>query len=625
MPATASVHDLVAATYGRGIWINPMWGTSGVGSGPATDTLSVTALSFPNMVIGQLSAAQTVTLTNSGDVPLTAIAISVSGAYQQTNDCTTSLAANSSCAISVQFDPSVTGTQTGTLTIYDALRTQTVALSGTGLAPPALGVSPTSLSFATVTVGQASTAQTVTVSNTGGAPLANVGFQINGLAATSFSYGTTTCGATLANGSSCTVQVTFTPVSAGGATATLTVSSSTSGVAPVSVALSGTGQTPAGLNVSASQIAFPIVTPGQLSPAQTVTITNNGGTAASSLTLTATLPFSLVLNTCGSTLGAGASCSTGVIFSPSLNGPYSGTLTIASPSLTATTVIPLSGTGGTPGSVQTLPSLITFPQTGVNLYSNPITVTLTNPDGVNSLGSFSLAVTAGFRLASTTCTSTLAAGASCTALVEFAPTSPGAQSGSLTVSSSALTSGAFVSLSGRGFDFALAPSGASSQTISNGQTADYKLLITPLLGSYGAFSFQCGTLPPNSACTFNPASEGISANMTGSVVVQIATGLTTASLHSSAPLTWPALPLACGMVLVPFALRRGRKVLLLVALLMILAGGITSCTTSGVISGGTVPGSGSGSGITSAGTFPVVVTATSNGVQHQVTLTLIVD
>jgi hypothetical protein len=624
-PATASVHDLVAATYGRGIWINPLWGTSGVGSGPATDTLSVTALSFPNTVVGQLSSAQTVTMTNSGSVPLTAIAISVSGAFQQTNDCTISLAANSSCAISVQFDPTAAGAQTGTLTVYDALHTQTVALSGTALAQPALGVNPPSLIFSAQTVGQASSSQTVTVSNTGGAPLANVGFQINGLFASSFSYGSTTCGATLANGSSCTVQVIFTPTAGGGASASLVVSSSTSGVAAVSVSLSGTGQTPAGLNVNPAQIAFPIVTPGQLSPAQTVTITNTGGAAASSLTLTATLPFSLVLNTCGTSLASGASCSTGVIFSPSLNGPYTGTLTIASPSLTATTVIPLSGTGGTPGSVQVLPSLIAFPQTGVNLLSSPVTVTLTNPDSVNSLGSFSLGVTAGFRLVSTTCTSSLAAGASCIALVEFAPTIPGAQSGSLTVSSSALTSGSFVPLSGRGFDFGLAPSGSSSQTISNGQTADYKLLITPLLGSYGAFTFQCSSLPPHSACTFNPATEGIPANTTGNVVVQIATGLTTASIHTSAPLSWPALPLFCGLALAPFALVRRRKALLLVALLVIFAGSVTSCTSSGVISGGTVPGSGSGSGITSAGTFPVVVTATSNGVQHQVTLTLIVD
>jgi hypothetical protein len=631
MPATASVHDLVAATYGRGIWINPLWGTSGAGSGPATDTLSVTALSFPNVAVGQLSAVQTVALTNSGSVPLIAIAISASGAFQQTNDCTINLAANSSCAISVQFYPGATGSQTGTLSITDTARTQpeTVALSGTGLAPPALVVSPASLAFVAQTVGQPGLSQAVTVSNTGGAPLANVGFQMNGLFPGSFSYGSTTCGATLANGSSCTVQVTFAPTTAGRATASLVVSSSTSGVVPVSVTLSGAGQTPAGLSVSAAQLVFPIVAPGHLSPAQTVTLTNTGGFAAASLTLTATLPFSLVQNTCGSTLAAGASCSTGVIFAPSLNGPYTGTLTIASPSLTAKTVIPLSGTGGTPGLVQALPSSVNFAnqsgsaETGVGLYSSPVTVTLTNPDSVNSLGSFSLTVTAGFRLVSTTCTTTLAAGASCTAVVEFAPVSAGAQSGSLTVTSSALTTGSFVPLSGVGFDFGLVPSGASSQTIANGQTADYKLLIMPLNGSNGTFTFQCGSLPTHSACTFNPSSEIVPAGTTGNVLVQIATGLTTASVNDSPPLSWPALPLVCGLLLAPFALRRGRKALLLLALLAILAGGVTSCTSSGITPGGTVPGS--GSGITSAGTFPVVVTATSNGVQHQVTLTLIVD
>jgi hypothetical protein len=435
------------------------------------------------------------------------------------------------------------------------------------------------------------------------------------------------------------VQVTFTPTAAGGATASLVVSSSTSGVSPVSVTLSGTGQTLAGLNVNPAELLFPIVTPGQLSPAQTVNIINNGGSTVTSLTLTTTPPFSLVQNTCGTTLSnvnGQNSCSTGVIFSPSLTGPYTGTLTIASPSLTTSTIIPLSGTGGTPGSVQALPSLIAFPQTGVNLLSSPVTVTLTNPDSVNSLGSFVLSVTAGFRLVSTTCTSTLAAGASCTAIVEFAPTSAGPLSGSLTVSSSALTTGAFVPLSGMGFDFAIEPSGTSSQTIANGQTADYNLSITPLNGSQGVFTFQCSTRPPYAACTFNPASEGIAASLTGNVVVQIATGLTTASIHSSPPLRWPALPLACGLALAPFALRRRRKALLLAALLVIILSGVSSCTSSGGTSGGNGPGGGSGGGTctsscgsgpgnTAAGTYPVVVTATSNGVQHQATFTLIVD
>lgn len=462
--------------------------------------------------------------------------------------------------------------------------------------------------------------------------MADVGFQITGLSASSFAWSTSTCGATLSNVSgqnSCTVQVVFTPASAGGSSASLVVSSSNASPNEISVPLTGTGQAPAGLNVNPAQLVFPIVTAGQSSPSQMVTLNNTGGLAADSLTLAATPPFSLVQNTCGSSLAAGASCSTGVIFSPSLNGPYAGTLTIASPSLAASASVPLSGTGGTPGTVQALPSIVNFTgptgsfEIGVGLFSSPVTVTLTNPSGTDSLTSLTVAVTTGFRLVSTTCASTLAAGASCSAIVQFAPTSPGTQTGSLIVSSSALPTGAFVPLSGKGFDFAIAPSGSSSQTIANGQVANYKLVITPLLGSQGVFTFQCGSLPPYSSCIFNPASEGIPANTTGNVAVEIATGLTETKASSSPPHAWPVLPLACGLVLAPFAMARRRRGLLLVALLAILASGVSSCTASGVISGGTVPGS--GPGITSPGTFPVVVTATSNGVQHQVTLTLIVD
>ena len=641
-PATASVHNLVAATYGRGIWMTPLLGAGGGGSGPATDTLSVTSLSFPSTDAGQLSSAQIVTLTNSGAVTLISIAISVSGSFQQTNECSTSLAANSSCAISVQFDPATTGSQTGSLSISDVTRTQpeTVALSGMGLAQPVLGVSPASLTFSG-TVGQSSPAQTVTVSNTGGAPLANVGFQMIGLSASSFSYGSTTCGATLANGGSCTVQVTFTPAAAGGSMAALVISSSTPGVAPVTVPLTGTSQNPVGLNVSPAQLVFPIVASGQSSTAQ-VTITNNGVTAANSLTFPVTPPFSVTQNTCGTSLAAGASCTIGVVFSPALDGNFTGTLTIASSSQTQALVL-LSGTGGVPGSVQFQPGLIgpcsvgttavnCFPQTGVGLLSSPVTVTITNPDPVTSLRSLALAVSAGFKLVSNACPSTLAALASCTVGVEFAPTSVGTQSGTLTVSDSVLTPGSIMTLSGTGFDFAVVPSGSSTQTVANGQTAYYTLSIcgaegcsssTPGLGSQGVFTFQCGSLPAYSSCIFNPASEIVPANTTVNVTVQSATGLTTASVHSSPPLSWPALPLACGLLLAPFALRRGRKALLLVALLAILMGGVSSCTSSGILSGGTVPGS--GSGITSPGTYSVVVTAISNGVQHQVTLTLIVD
>jgi len=594
---------------------------SGTGLAPPTDDLSPASLTFSGTVAGQLSAAQTVTLTNNGGVQLKAIAISVSGPFRETNACTTNLAPESNCGISVVYAPTQAGSQTGTLTVSDLLHTQTVALSGTGIAPAVIGVSPASLSFNGQQVGVASAPQTLTVSNIGGSPMADVGFEISGLSAASFSIGLSTCGATLANGASCTVQVLFTPAAAGGATASLAVSSSTSGVAPVSVPLTGTGQTAAGLNVNPAQLVFAMVAPGKSSASQTVTVTNTGGSAASSLTLTATLPFSLVENTCGASLAAGANCSTGVVFSPALAGPVTGTLTISSGSQTPASV-PLSGTGGTPGAIEAQPSQIDFPQTSVGQISAPVTVTLTNPAGDLSLANFTVAAAAGFKVVSNACPTSLAAGASCTVVVEFEPTSAGAQSGSLTVSSSVLAMGASVPLAGMGFDFAVAPSGLSSQTVASGQTASYQLVITPLGGSTGAFTLQCGSLPTDSACTFNPAGESISANTTGGELVEIATGLSS-SARVLRPTAWPVLPLACGLVLAPLALKRRRRALLLIALLAMVAGGVSGCTSSG--GGLTQPPPHSGGGTTPAGTYSIPVTVSANGIQHQITLTLTVD
>jgi hypothetical protein len=613
---------------------------SGTGLAPPTDTLSTTSLSFSSTVKGQLSAEQFVTLTNSGGVNLTSISATISqgasfvlgSAAGQTNPCSnsTQLVPNSSCTIGVQFDPAATGPQTGTLTISDALHTQTVTLSGTGLAPPVIGVSSTSLGFAAQPVGQPSLPQGITITNTGQALMSGVDFAITPSAGSGFSCSPNACSnttcAALASGASCSVQVVFTPTAAGGANAQLVLTSPTAGVAPVQVQLTGNGLATSGLNASPTQLLFPIVLPGQSSPAQTVTVSYTGAGSASGLVLTATPPFSLVQNTCAvapATLASGKSCTTGVIFSPSLNGPYAGTLTITSASVSNAVSLPLSGTGGTPGTIQPQPSSVAFPQTGVGLLSSSTTVTLTNPLGNPALSNFALNVTPGFRLVSNNCPASLNPGSSCSTGVEFAPTTPGSQSGSLTVSSSALTTGAFVSLSGMGFDFSITPSGSSTQAIVSGQTANYKLSITPLLGSQGAFTFQCGTIPLYSTCAFNPASEGIPAKTSGSIAVQIATGISPSTARATQPPAWPMLPLSCGLALVPLALRRRRKALLLAALLVILATGVSSCTGSGGRLPYTVPVT--HVGVTPAENYTLTVTATSNGVAHSVNLILTVD
>ena len=109
---------------------------TGTGNSPATDTLAPLALTFAAQQIGTISATQQVLLTNSGDVALTLVSANISsGPFTAVNGCGASLTAHSTCAINVAFVPTTTGAANGVLTATDQFRSQTVSLSGTGVAP----------------------------------------------------------------------------------------------------------------------------------------------------------------------------------------------------------------------------------------------------------------------------------------------------------------------------------------------------------------------------------------------------------------------------------------------------------------------------------------------------------
>ena len=97
-------------------------------------TLSPTSLTFAAQDTGSTSAAQTVTLTNSGTGALSLTSIAASGDFAETNNCGSSVAASSDCTISVTFTPTAGGALSGTLTINDNASgsPQTVTLTGTG-------------------------------------------------------------------------------------------------------------------------------------------------------------------------------------------------------------------------------------------------------------------------------------------------------------------------------------------------------------------------------------------------------------------------------------------------------------------------------------------------------------
>src|SRR2546421_329710 len=114
-----------------------------MGTGP-TVALNPTSVSFGNNIVGAKSAAQTVTLSNSGSATLSISSIAITGTnaadFAQTNTCpsgTNTLAAGSSCMISLTFTPGASGARSATLTFTDnaADSPQTVTFSGTATVP----------------------------------------------------------------------------------------------------------------------------------------------------------------------------------------------------------------------------------------------------------------------------------------------------------------------------------------------------------------------------------------------------------------------------------------------------------------------------------------------------------
>jgi len=103
---------------------------------------------------------------------------------------------------------------------------------------PQASFTPRSLSFGTQSVGIPTT-KTVTLKNTGATMLSNISMTVTGTNAAEFTP-SSTCGSSLASGSSCTISMTFEPVAKASYSATLQVTDNTQS-GKQTVPLSGTG------------------------------------------------------------------------------------------------------------------------------------------------------------------------------------------------------------------------------------------------------------------------------------------------------------------------------------------------------------------------------------------------
>jgi hypothetical protein len=242
----------------------------GTGESVATDTISPTSLSFGQQTVGTASATQQIVMTNTGDGAVQIITVQSSTPdFVAENNCGTTLVGHASCAILVHFLPSQVGAESGILTVSDVIDTgapsasahqQSVTLTGTGVAPEGkASISPQTWNFGSYTVGRTSSSEVFTVTNNGAVTLKSLGMALSGDFA--IATGSTTCGSSVAAGTSCVVGVTFTPTAAGNRIGALTVSA-TNLSTPLGVALSGSGSATA-FTMQVEGAASSVITEGQ--------------------------------------------------------------------------------------------------------------------------------------------------------------------------------------------------------------------------------------------------------------------------------------------------------------------------------------------------------------------------
>jgi hypothetical protein len=418
-----------------------------------TPTLAVSPgnLSFGDVTVGS-SSTLPVTLTSTGTAPVTINSDTLTGAGLTVSGAAfpLTLSPQQTARLEMKFAPTAKGATTGALTISSNSSTNataTISISGMGISTtettPMLTVSPGSLSFGDVMVGSSSTLP-VTLASTGTAP---VTIDSDTLTGTGLTVSGATFPLTLSPQQTASLKVKFAPVSKGVVSGVLTINSNSSTNAMTTVNLSGTGEaavvnTPM-LNVSPGSLSFGNVTVGSsstlpviLASTGTAPVTINSDTlTGAGLTVSgAVLPL---------TLSPQQTVSLAVKFAPASKGAAAGVLTINSnSSINATATVSLSGTGAAAVAVTSTltvsPGSLSFGDVTVDSSSTlPVTLTSTGTAPV-TINSDTLAGT-GLTLSGAAFPVTLNPQLAITLDVSFAPTTTGATTGSLTISSNSST------------------------------------------------------------------------------------------------------------------------------------------------------------------------------------------
>jgi sugar lactone lactonase YvrE len=510
---------------------------------------------------------------------------------------------------------------------------------------PVASLTPPSLVFNPTVIARSSPSQMATLTNTGTTPMQVGGINFTGPNANSFSQ-TNNCPATLAGGANCTINVTFTPSTGGPLTGNLSVSDSAPG-SPQIVTLSGTGVS--AVTLSPSGLSFPLQINTTSGTPQSIQVTNNQTVTLniSSIAISGTnaLSFSQV-NTCGTALTAGSSCTITVMFTPNTTGANSAIISITDDASGSPQTATLFGLGT--GSTATMsPTSLTFKTQAVATTSTAQVVTVTN-SGKETLNISSIIFTGtnnGDFTQTTTCGPTVLPAGTCTISVSFLPTAGGSRTASLTLNDSAGDSPQSINLFGTGIDFQIVipAGGTNTEMVTQGGSALFAVEVDAVGGSASTDTIKvnitCGTVPVGATCTLPENSVTVSPGTSASVSFTVAT---TAAPANAPPRLWPNFRTPLGRLLVAFyALtllafigfyrwtrkhaetlggrrRRWASAMLMVILFTGVTGLVSGCGSSNTVASG-------GAGTTLPGTYNLSFTGAAGNDTHTLVVSLVVQ
>src|SRR5262249_41691768 len=253
-------------------------------------------------------------------------------------------------------------------------------------------------------------------------------------------------------------------------------------------------------SLSPTSLTFPKQVVGSTSSPQMFTLRNTGpqllGISDIAISGPNAAEFESTHN-CGSTLPATLSCSISVSFTPTASGSRTAILTVTDTSSDGLQIVQLSGTGFQPTETVNLsPNSLNFGTVLNGATSPEQAVTLTN-SGNNALNISKIAVVGGDYSQTNTCGTSVAAGATCTITVSYAPSASGINQTRIDITDDGINSPQSISLSGSGTEFLLTPAAGSSttQTVAAGSTAKYSLTLSPSSTTRDTVTISCSGAP----------------------------------------------------------------------------------------------------------------------------------